>query len=171
VIFAPRVVTDLIIAAGKRITAVIRKGKPIPTLFGAFAGAVVGASSALVMIELTPPLVLLGALAGAMLAAVLFKRSPSMLGARATELEPFRAGAVLQVWTFEADDFKSLVVLLDHALYVVREDSAPWEDVLRRLAQGEDPELQLGELIRLDELTRIEMRRARCHRDPVRSLG
>jgi hypothetical protein len=48
-------------------------------------------------------------------------------------------------------------VLLEHALYLVREDSAPWEEVVRKLSQGEDPELPLGDLIRLDELVRIEM--------------
>src|SRR5262249_55923369 len=47
--------------------------------------------------------------------------------------------------------------LLEQALYVVREDSAPWEEVVRKLSRGEDPELPLGDLIRLDELVRIEM--------------
>jgi hypothetical protein len=37
------------------------------------------------------------------------------------------------------------------------EDSAPWEAVLRKLAEGNDPDLPLGDLIRLDELVCVEM--------------
>jgi hypothetical protein len=136
----------------------IRMGKPIPTFCGALVGGALGTSSGLVMLELVPATVLLGALTGTFLAAVLFKRSPSILGARATDIDPFHVGAILETWSFETEQFKSLTVLLEQALYVVREDGAPWKQVLQKLAQGEDPDLPLGDLIRLDELERVEMR-------------
>src|ERR1700723_3300240 len=110
---ASHMVTKSIIAAAKPIAASIRKGKPLPTFCGALVGGALGTSSGLVMLELVPAAVLLGALTGATLAAVLFKCSPSILGARATDSEPFRAGAILETWTFETEQFKSLTVLLE----------------------------------------------------------
>jgi hypothetical protein len=154
---ASRIVMNLIVAAARPIGATIRNGKPLPTMCGALLGAVLGANFGLIKPELTVFGVLLGAIVGAGLGAILNKRPPLPLGARADD-EPVSIGAVLQAWTFEAHEFKSLTVLLEHALYVVREDSAPWETVLRKLADGEDPGLPLGDLILLDELVQVEMR-------------
>src|SRR5207247_467342 len=106
----------------------------LPTVLGALTGGALGTSSGLVIIEIMPFFGLVGAIMGATLAAAFFKRLPAIPGARATDVEPFHVGAVLQTWTFEDGEFKSLVVLLEQALYVVREDSAPWEEVLRKLA-------------------------------------
>jgi hypothetical protein len=155
---ASRIVTELILAAAKPVVATIRKGKPLPTVLGALAGGALGTSGGLVMIKLTPFFCLVGAIIGATLAAALFKRPPSIPGARATDVEPFQLGPVLQTWTFEGGGFKSLTVLLENALYTVDENTAPWDEVVRKLARGETPDLPLGDLIRLDELVAVEMR-------------
>lgn len=155
---ASKMVMSVILAAAKPIGATIRKGKPFATVVGAFLGAGIAACSAfVVMLGFVPFFVILGAIIGATVTATVFKQAPSLFGARTTDSEPFSLGAVLQSWMFEDEDFKSLVVLLERSLYVVREDSAPWEEVVQKLSSGEDPDLPLGDLIRLDELVRIEM--------------
>jgi hypothetical protein len=151
-------VTEAILAAAKPIVATIRKGRPWPTVVGALAGGALGTSGGYVMLKLMPFFSLVGAIIGATLAAAFFKRPPSIPGARATDVEPFQLGPVLHTWRFEAGEFKSLTVLLENALYTVREDTAPWDEVVRKLALGETPDLPLGDVIRLDELVAVEMR-------------
>lgn len=87
----------------------------------------------------------------------MFKRPARSAGARATDLEPFRLGKVLQVGQFVQGDFRSITVLLDNALYVVRIDKDPWEPIVQKLTDGLDPELPHGDLIRFDELLRMEV--------------
>ncbi len=157
---ASRIVTKLILAAAEPVVRTIRKGKPLAMVVGALAGGALGACNGLVMVALRPFFGVVGAIVGATVTAALFKRPPSSLGCRASDAQPFRLGAVSQSWTFEDGDFKGLTVLLEHALYVVRQDKAPWDDVLKKLERGEDPDLPLGDLIRVDELTRIEMSNA-----------
>ncbi len=156
---ASRIFMELIIEAARPIGAAIRRGKPMATWSGALIGGALGSSCGLVSIAFMPAMIVLAAVTGATLAALLFKRPPSMLGSRATDIEPFRPGAVVRAWAFKSNEFKSMTVLLEQAIYVVRKDSAPWDDVLQKLAQGEDPNLPLGDLIRLDELIRVEMRK------------
>ena len=95
---ASRIVTELLLAAARPIVATIRKGKPLATVFGAFVGGALATSSGLVvMIELVPFFVVVGAIMGATLTAALFKRPSSIPGAREADLKPFRLGALLQI--------------------------------------------------------------------------
>jgi hypothetical protein len=153
---ASRIVMELIVATAMPIGSVIRKGKRLPTLCGTIAGGMLGLSGGLISIPVAVATVLLGAIGGAALAALLFKRLPS-LPVRTTDIEPFQLGAVLRSWSFEHPDFKSLSVLLERAFYTVCENSAPWNMILQKLNQGEVPDLFMEELIRLDEIIRIEM--------------
>jgi len=154
---ASRFVTELIIAAAKPVGATIRNGKPLLTIIGAIGGGALGTSSGLIMTELIPAGILIGALAGATMAAFLFQRPASIPGARAAETEPFAIGARLQGWTFASGEFGCLTVLLERALYVVLLDNDAWE-VLRQLDQGIVPSKAEGDLIRLDEVTGVEMK-------------
>jgi hypothetical protein len=149
---------ELIVEVAKPIGAIVRKGKPLPTIFGAIVGGSLGLAAASVSISFTVAAVLIGTITGAALTAVLFRRSPSIAGVRTTDIEPFHVGAVLRSWSFEQGDFKSLAVLLERALYVVHDDSALWAMILGKLEQGDVPDLFLGSLIRLDEILCVEMR-------------
>jgi len=154
---ASRIVTHLILEAAKPIVATIRKGKPIAAVVGALVGAV-PAGLAVYRVEpaLAPICSALAAIAGATIGARLFKRPLTAPGARATDLEPFRLGKVLRVLGFIQGDFRSIVVLLENALYAVRVDEKPVEPILEKLSAGQDPDLSEGDLIRFDELVKIE---------------
>ncbi len=67
-------------------------------------------------------------------------------------------GGVCQWWTLELGDFKTMTVLMDRAVYVVAEKSAPWDEVRESLSSGMDPGLRLGVLIRLRDIERLELR-------------
>lgn len=137
----------------------IRKGKPLTAVAGAIIGGTLGTGIGVLMSELRPFGAVLGAIVGASLAAVAFKRPPAILGRKdvGSHTDP---GAVLQTWAFADGDFHSMTALLEHALYVVREDSAPWDEVREKLARGEDPELSGAALIYLDQVERVEMKTA-----------
>src|SRR5688572_1704938 len=100
---ASRIVTELLISAAIPIARTIRRGKPLPTVIGALAGALLGASSYFVVFkELVPFLTMVGAIAGANITARIFKRPAARPGERATDLEPFRLGKVVRAWPFAA---------------------------------------------------------------------
>lgn len=155
---ASRIVTLLLLEAAKPIVATIRKGKPVASVIGALVGAgLAGFAMYRVEPKLAPLCAAVGAIVGATTGAALFTRPTTSPGARATDLEPFRLGKVLRVATFVQGDFRSVTVLLENALYVVRVDKEPWEPVVERLKHGQDPDLPQGNLIRFDELVRIEL--------------
>jgi hypothetical protein len=153
---------ELIFTAAEAIGSKVRTGRRWPTLWGAIFGAgTLGVGGHQVASELTIPGALIGGLGGAIVAAHIFKRPPAELGLRASEDIPFRPGKIVRYWTYEMAgyEFKSMTVLLENALYVVRDDKAPWAEIHAQLEQGRDPDRFLGELIRLKELTGIQLKK------------
>jgi hypothetical protein len=147
------------LAIAQAIGAVIRKGKPVPTVFCGLLGAGIGATIGLAMIELITFGVVLGAVVGATAGAGLFPRPELPLGARAPGDEAEPMGTVLQHWTYELLENKSLTVLMERAVYVAPGDTMPWANVLEKLRQGTDPDVASGALIRLDEIEKLELRK------------
>jgi hypothetical protein len=147
------------LAIAEPMVARIRNGKPIPIVAGILSGLACGLSTGFAIPELLPFGGLLGAIVGATAGAALFPRPPQPLGKRAPGEESDWLGDIRQDWTYEEDNFKSLAVLLDRAIYVVRDDKAPWDKVRGKLSQGIDPQLPLGDLIRLDGIDHVELRR------------
>jgi hypothetical protein len=148
----------LTLAVAEPMAGLIRNGRPVPTMAGGVLGAGFGATAGFAMVPLAAPGALLGAILGAAAGAGLFARPPRPLGVRRTDQRPVSMGGIRRCWTYEEDDFKSLTVLLDRAIYVVRDDKAPWEEVCETLARGIDPNRPLGDLVRLDEIDRLELR-------------
>lgn len=147
------------VSAAQTAVRSIQKGKPLAALAGAIIGGTLGTGIGVLMPELRAFGALLGAIVGASLAAVAFKRPPAVLGRKdaGSRTQP---GAVLQAWAFADGDFQSMTALLEHALYVVREDSAPWDVVLEKLARGEAPGISGAALIYLKQIERVEIRTA-----------
>jgi hypothetical protein len=150
----------VVMGIAEPIVGVIRGGKPIPTTAGAILGAALGTTAGLAMIELLPPGALLGAILGATAGAGLFQLPPRALGERRMGEKPKSMGGIRHCWTFQWNEFKSVTVLMDRAVYVVRHDKAPWDKVREKLESGIDPGLPLGDLIRIEEIERVEFRGA-----------
>jgi hypothetical protein len=154
---ASRLVAGLIAKGVFKMLEVIRKGRIVPTILGGIVGGGIGACSGFLFLAIMPAMTALGIFGGATMAAAIFPSPKAPPGARETDLEPFKLGQIIQTWSFQQGEHGCLTVGLNNALYVVSGEKIPYEDVLRLLAAGEDPDLANADLIRLDELDRIEM--------------
>jgi hypothetical protein len=158
---ASRLVAKLIIECAKPVARCVQQGETLPTLVGGLAGGALGACAAFAQRVLLAPGILLGATVGAAFAATIFKRRRPTLGDQSPVVEQLRVGRVVQAWPLKGfslitGEFKSLTVLLERALYMVRDNDAPWDDVLRKLAEERYSDVPSGDLIRLDDIAFFE---------------
>lgn len=150
-----RGVFEGIVKIAEAMVGAIRRGQLAWVIVGAVVGAGLGSLLGLIDFWWLIPGLALGTLVGAAVFAALFPAPVPTAAPLAADNQPFSPGAILATWTTQHNDLPRIVVLMNRAVYVAWDKSAPWQHVADRLNAGLDPQLPAGELIPLHSVTHL----------------
>jgi hypothetical protein len=132
----------------------IRSGRPIAVAVGTLAGALLGGGVGYLIAPMFAVAVaIVSALVGAVVSAICFPQPPD------TSRPAGWFGAVLHNWEFAVAEMRSHVTLTEFGFFFGHSTSA-WPAALAAMADGVEPDSDLGQWIALDDVRYFERREA-----------
>jgi hypothetical protein len=136
----------------------IQKGKRLPTVICALAGAGVGASTGLVLKEATLPAAILGGIGAAALAASWFPRESRPPGSSGSCSSHPAPGLLIRIWISQNRLVPFFTFMFERGVYVALSvDNRQCSDLVDTIARGAIPEIPAGRLVPLDSIESLEI--------------